>query len=84
MRLVLAESLLLCLIGGAVGTAAALLALGLGGFAIGAEGATIAFRPSFGLLGSGLVVSAIIGVVSGLAPAIQAATVPIAKTLNQV
>ncbi|QEG23087.1 ABC transporter permease [Mariniblastus fucicola] len=83
MRLVLAESTILCLVGGLGGTLLALLALQLGGFAIGAEGATIAFRPSFELLAAGVVVSLVVGLVSGIAPAIQAATVPIVKALNQ-
>lgn len=82
MRLVLAESTLLCLVGGVLGTSLALLTLGLGGFAIGAEGATIAFRPSFDLAISGIIVSAVVGVIAGLAPAIQAATVPIASALQ--
>ena len=83
MRLVLAESTLLCIAGGILGTSLALLALGVGGFAIGAEGATIAFRPSFDLLISGCLVSVVVGILSGLAPAIQAATVPIVNALNQ-
>ncbi len=83
LRLVLAESTLLCLVGGVVGTALALTALGLGGFAIGAEGATIAFRPSIGLAISGTIVSLIAGVAAGIAPAIQAATVPIVYALRQ-
>lgn len=83
LRLVLAESTLLCLIGGWLGTGLALLVLGLGGFAIGAEGATIAFRPSFDLAISGTVVSLLVGVAAGLAPAIQAATVPIVSALRE-
>ncbi|MDG2013420.1 MAG: ABC transporter permease [Pirellulaceae bacterium] len=83
LRLVLTESTLLCLVGGVAGTGLALLALSLGGFAIGAEGSTIAFRPSFDLLVYGVVVSLGLGVVSGLVPAIQAARVPIVKALNQ-
>ncbi|MEZ6076715.1 MAG: ABC transporter permease [Pirellulaceae bacterium] len=83
LRLVLAESTLLCLVGGWLGTALALLALGLGGFAIGAEGATIAFRPSFDLALSGIFTSILVGVVAGLAPAIQAATVPIVNALRE-
>lgn len=82
LRLVLAESTLLCLVGGVLGTLLALLALALGGFAIGAEGATIAFRPSLDLAISGAIVSLLVGVVAGLAPAIQAATVPIAAALR--
>lgn len=83
MRLVLAESTILCLIGGVSGTALALTALGMGGFALGAEGATIAFRPSMGLALSGTIVSLAVGVAAGLAPAIQAATVPIVRALQE-
>lgn len=83
MRLVLAESTILCLVGGVAGTGLALLALAMGGFAIGAEGATIAFRPSIGLALTGTVVSVIVGFVAGFAPAIQAATVPIVSALRQ-
>ncbi|WP_153556307.1 ABC transporter permease [Roseimaritima sediminicola] len=83
MRLVLAESVILCVLGGLAGTILACGALALGGFAIGAEGATIAFRPSFGLLFSGALVSLVVGVAAGFAPAIQAASVPIVKALRQ-
>lgn len=83
MRLVLAESTILCIVGGVLGTLAALGVLAFSGLAIGAEGATIAFRPSFELAISGAVVSLIIGIVAGIAPAVQAATVPIVKALRQ-
>lgn len=84
MRLVLAESVILCLTGGLAGTLLATGTLALGGFAIGAEGATIAFRPSLSLLMSGAVVSVVVGIASGIAPAIQAATVPIVNALREV
>jgi putative ABC transport system permease protein len=83
VRLVLAESTILCLVGGIVGTTLALVALDFGGFAIGAEGATIAFRPSIGLACSGALVSLLVGIAAGLAPAIQAATVPIVDALRE-
>ena len=83
MRLVLAESTILCVVGGIAGTGIALGILSIGGFAIGAEGATIAFRPSWWLAGSGTVISLAVGVVAGLAPAIQAATVPIVNALRE-
>ena len=83
MRLVLAESTILCLVGGIAGTGLAMTALAIGGFAIGAEGATIAFRPSIGLAATGAIVSLIVGVAAGIAPAIQAATVPIVNALRQ-
>jgi putative ABC transport system permease protein len=82
MRLVLTESTLLCLIGGALGVAAVAAVLGLGGFAIGAEGATIAFRPSVRLLTVGMLVAAVVGLLAGLGPAIQAATVRIVHALR--
>jgi putative ABC transport system permease protein len=83
MRLVLLESLLLCLVGGSCGTVAALTLLALGGFAIGAEGATIAFEPSFRLGVTGLLVSAMLGIVAGLAPAWQVSSLSIVSALRQ-
>lgn len=83
MRLVLTESTLLCVVGGVTGTLLAMLALSLGGFAIGAEGATIAFRPTLALATSGTIVSVFVGILAGVAPAIQAATVPIVNAIRQ-
>ncbi|MDG2220189.1 MAG: ABC transporter permease, partial [Rubripirellula sp.] len=83
LSLVLTESLFLCLVGGCLGTCFASITLFVGSFAIGAEGATIAFRPSLSLAVSGLVISLVVGVVAGIAPAIRAATVNIAKTLQE-
>ena len=83
MRLVLTESTLLCLVGGLSGTLLAMIALSVGGFAIGAEGATIAFRPTLSLAISGCLVSVCVGMVAGIAPATQAATVPIVNALRQ-
>lgn len=81
--LIVAESLILCLLGGAVGTAAATAFLACGGFAIGAEGATIAFRPSIALALLGLGVSLGVGLVAGLFPAFGAARTPIVQALRQ-
>ncbi len=83
LRLVLTESTLLCFVGGVSGTLLALVALQLGGFAIGAEGATIAFRPTLSLAITGSLVSVAVGIVAGMAPAIQAATIPIVNALRQ-
>jgi putative ABC transport system permease protein len=83
LRLVLTESTFLCVVGGVLGTLVAMIALTVGGFAIGAEGVTIAFRPSLGLAISGVIVSTLVGVIAGLPPAIQAATVPIVSALRQ-
>ena len=82
-RIVIAESLLLCLAGGILGTAVALAILSWGGLAIGAEGVTIAFRPSIHLAVAGMLVSAIVGVLAGIIPAIQAARTPIVMALRQ-
>ncbi len=83
IRLVLTESTLLSVVGGVAGTLLAMLALSLGGFAIGAEGATIAFRPTWSLATSGTIVSVFVGILAGAAPAIQASTVPIVNALRQ-
>ncbi|MEM1226320.1 MAG: ABC transporter permease [Planctomycetota bacterium] len=82
MRMVLSESTILCMLGGLSGTVLATVLLAVGGFAIGAEGATIAFRPSLGLLVSGSTVSLIVGLLAGFTPAIQAATLPLVNALQ--
>ncbi|MGB0599785.1 MAG: ABC transporter permease [Rubripirellula sp.] len=82
VSLVLTESLFLCLIGGCVGTFIASITLFVGSFAIGAEGATIAFRPSLSLALSSVGISLAVGLIAGVAPAIRAATVNIANTLQ--
>lgn len=83
MRLVLMESSLLCLVGGVSGTLLATGVLAFGGFAIGAEGATIAFRPSLSLVLTGTGISILLGLIAGITPGIQAATVPIVSALRQ-
>jgi putative ABC transport system permease protein len=82
-RFILAESLLLCLIGGAIGSAVALGGLTWGGFAVGAEGATIAFRPSLHLAASALSASLIVGLVAGAFPAVMAARSELVSSLKQ-
>jgi putative ABC transport system permease protein len=82
-RLVLAESMLLCTIGGLTGTGIATAMLGWGGLAIGAEGVTIAFRPSGELALTGAMVSIGVGIAAGLFPALQAARTPIVTALRQ-
>lgn len=82
-RLILAESLILCLLSGLLGTGAALAVLSTSGLAVGAEGITIAFQPSWQLAALGTVVSLSLGLIAGLWPAIQAARAPIVSSLRR-
>jgi putative ABC transport system permease protein len=82
-RLVLAESVLQSTAGGLLGISAGLGLLAWGGFAVGAEGVTIAFNPSLDLAISGAVVSMVVGVLAGLAPGWQAARTQIVTALRQ-
>lgn len=82
-RLVVAESMLVCTLGGLLGTTIAMVTLSLGGLAIGAEGVTIAFRPSLYLATVGVAISVGVGVVAAILPAMQAARTPIVSALRQ-
>jgi len=82
LRLVISESLVLCLIGGLLGTLTALSILYFGGMAIDAEGVTIAFRPSFEFAILGLELSLAVGMIAGLVPATQAAGMKIRQNLS--
>ena len=72
-RLVVAESLLMCLSGGMIGTGMALAVLAWNGMSVGAEGVTIAFQPSWQLGLLGMAVSLVLGVLAAFIPALQAA-----------
>ncbi len=82
-RLVIAESLVMCFLGGVLGTSLALAILFWSGLAVGAEGVTIAFRPSLQLGLTGIVVSLFVGLFAGCIPAWQAARTPIITALRQ-
>lgn len=82
-RLILVESLLLCVLGGTIGTGAAMAVLGWSGLAIGAEGVTIAFRPSLLLACSSLIVATAVGLAAGVLPAIQASRTSIVEALRE-
>ena len=82
-RIVLAESVVLCTLGGFFGTVFSLTLLGWGGLALGAEGVTIAFRPSIYIACSAIAVSVTIGVIAGIIPAYQTARVAIVTTLRE-
>ncbi len=70
--LIVAEGVLLAVIGGAVGAAAAVGVARFGDFALSVEGTSIPIVASASLLASGLLVCSVIGVLAGLVPAWQA------------
>src|SRR5262249_49021591 len=80
--LVLSESALLSIAGGLLGVAGAMLALQLCHLSVGAEAVTIAFRPSWYLTLTGITVSAIVGLLAGIAPAWHAARANIVDALR--
>jgi putative ABC transport system permease protein len=82
-RLVLAESVLQSIAGGLLGIGAGLAMLAWGGFAVGAEGVTIAFKPSTDLALTGATVSVVVGLLAGIAPGWQAARTEIVLALRQ-
>jgi len=80
--LVLAESLLVSLAGGAIGVGLAMLILRTSKLALGTEGILIAFLPSWSLALTGFAVSALVGLVAGLVPAWQASRAEIVPALR--
>lgn len=82
--LIMIESLLISVAGGTLGVSLALAMLGLGDWAVGAEGVTIAFLPSLQLAWLGIAVTALTGVVAGLYPAWRAARAEIVPSLRYV
>ncbi|WP_254512844.1 ABC transporter permease [Anatilimnocola floriformis] len=83
-RLVLAESVLQSFAGGLLGIGFGTFLLFFGGFAIGAEGVTIAFQPSLQIAMVGVAVSLVVGLFAGIIPGWQAAGTEIVKALRQV
>jgi putative ABC transport system permease protein len=82
-RLVLAESVLQSIAGGVLGIGVGTLLLYFGGFAIGAEGVTIAFQPSIHVATLGIGISVVVGILAGIIPGWQAAGTEIVKALRQ-
>lgn len=82
-QLVMAESILLSLIGGAAGVATAMLVLKFSRLALGAEAVTISFTPSLSLAITGLGVALLTGILAGIFPAVQAARTQIVPSLRQ-
>ena len=81
-RLVLSESTMLSVAGGTLGVSAATIVLQMSHLSVGAEAVTIAFQPSWILAGTGIIVSAIVGILAGLAPGWHAARTEIVAALR--
>ncbi|QDT31838.1 ABC transporter permease [Thalassoglobus polymorphus] len=82
-RFILSESTVLCFLGGLLGTGVAMGVLYWSGLAIGAEGVTIAFRPSLPLALSAIVVSILVGLAAGIIPAFKASRASIVMALQE-
>lgn len=82
--IVLAESLILCLIGGGSGVIAATAVLSFAKLALGTEGILIAFLPSLTLAGTGIAIAFAVGILSGLFPALHASRAEILPSLRTV
>jgi putative ABC transport system permease protein len=80
--LVISESTLLSLAGGALGVAVAMFILQVSHLSLGAEAVTIAFRPSWTLAATGILISAVVGVFAGLMPGWYAARTNIVTSLR--
>lgn len=80
--LVLVESLVLAVVGGALGAGAATIGFGLSGTSLASEGLAISFDPDPAVLAASLGVAAVLGLVAGLAPAWTAVRRPITASLR--
>src|SRR3990172_5225194 len=81
-QLVVSESTLLSVAGGVVGVCGAMIVLAMSHLSVGAEAVTIAFQPSWTLAMTGVLVSAVVGVLAGLAPGWQASRTEIVPALR--
>ena len=83
-KLIVAEGLLLGVIGGMLGAMAAVAVTTLAHFSIGADGLSINMTAGSGMLITSLIVSASLGVVAGLVPAWQASRREISQCFRAV
>jgi putative ABC transport system permease protein len=82
--LVVSESFVVAVAGGLLGVGLALVVLAWSGLALGTEGVTIAFVPSWRVAVTGMVVATVVGLVAGAVPAWQAARAEIVASLRAV
>ena len=80
--LIMAEGLILSLVGGGLGTLAALVFLSWGRFSLSNEGLSIGFSAGADVWVSALLVTVTVGVLAGLVPAIRASRLPIASSFR--
>jgi putative ABC transport system permease protein len=83
-RLIIVEGLIVSLVGGIVGTLAAVAVLHWGQFSLSNEGLSINFEASPEVLLSGLAVATVLGVLAGLVPAWQASRREIVTSFRAV
>jgi len=83
-RLIVSEGMILGLIGGAIGTGVALAVVRYGNFSLSQEGLSITLDATWRVLGAGLLVSASVGVIAGLVPALRAGRREIASCFRAV
>ena len=83
-RLIVVEGVLLGVTGGAIGSLAAYGLVYFGNFSLSSEGTSVAVRGDATLLILGLTLSAAVGVVAGLIPALQASRRAIAASFRAV
>ncbi len=82
--IILAEGVVLSLIGGLLGAAAALIVADLGSFALSVEGQSIPIVADPALLVTGLVICGALGVIAGFVPAFQASRREIAACFRTI
>lgn len=80
---VVAESVLVSIMGGSIGLVAALSILATSSLSVGAEAVLISFSPSVQVALSGVLVSLFVGFVAGVLPAAHAARTDIVPALRQ-
>lgn len=83
-RMIIAEGIVLGVLGGAAGTALAAAFLAWGQFSLSTEGLSIHVSPDIGTSLVGLAIAAGVGVVAGLVPAVQAGRREIAQSFRAV
>ena len=80
--LVMAEGLILGLVGGVLGVAAAAVTLYVGGFSLTSEGFSVVFALDAGLIASALTITLLLGLLASVVPAWQAARRPVVAALR--